>query len=200
MSSARPLQWLVALVFLAPLALRAQVSDAQSSRPAQASVSPRTFRVPPAPALSPQEEMRTFKIAVGYHVQLVACEPLVHDPVALSFDPDGRIWVCEMRGFMPNVDGKGEREPVGTISVLEDTDGDGVMDRSTVFVDKLVMPRALCWTADGLLVAENGKIWMCKIMAGQFKCADKKLVCEYNPGNPEHDLNGLMPALDNWIY
>ncbi len=87
------------------------------------------FVTPPAPALSPQEEMKTFKFASGYSVQLVAGEPLVHDPVAMTFDPNGRIWVCEMRGFMPDVDGKGEKDPVGTISILEDTDGDGIMDK-----------------------------------------------------------------------
>src|SRR5579862_2186529 len=90
------------------------------------------YTVPPAPALSAHEEMATFKIKPGYSVQLVAAEPLVHDPVAMTFDPDGRIWVCEMRGYMPDVDGKGQKAPVGTISVLEDTDGDGVMDKSTI--------------------------------------------------------------------
>ena len=158
------------------------------------------FPVPPSPALTPREEMKTFKIAPGYRVELVASEPLVHDPVAMTFDPDGRIWVCEMRGFMPDVDGHGQKEPVGTISVLEDTDGDGVMDKRTVFLDKLVLPRGLCWTTDGLLVAENGKIWLCRIDANSLKCDVKKLICEYNPGNPEHALNGFLPALDNWIY
>src|SRR4029077_18959865 len=90
------------------------------------------FVVSPAPPLSPQEEMKTFKIAAGYRVELVAAEPLVRDPVAMTFDPDGRIWVCEMRAYMLNVDGTGQREPLGTISVLEDLDGDGVMDKSTI--------------------------------------------------------------------
>ena len=148
----------------------------------------------------PVDEMKSFKIAAGYRIELVAAEPLVHDPVAMTFDPDGRIWVCEMRGFMPDVDGKRENEPVGTITVLEDTDGDGVMDKSTVFLDKLVLPRAVCWTTDGLLVAENGKIWLCRAKNGGLTCDEKKLLFEYNPGNPEHSLNGLMPALDNWIY
>lgn len=160
----------------------------------------KTAKVTPSSALSPGDEMKTFKIAAGYRVELVAAEPLVHDPVAMTFDPDGRIWVCEMRGFMPDVDGKREKDPVGTITVLEDTDGDGVMDKSTVFLDKLVLPRALCWTTDGLLVAENGKIWLCRAKDGGLTCDEKKLLFEYNPGNPEHSLSGLMPALDNWIY
>src|SRR5947208_2577470 len=189
MAGARTVLGFCSLVFLAALAGRADLG--QESKGVKPGASP---------ALTPREEIKTFKLAPGYRVELVAGEPLVHDPVALTFDPDGRLWVCEMRGFMPDVDGKGEKEPVGTISVLEDTDGDGVMDRSTVFLDKLVLPRGLCWTTDGVLVAENGKIWLCRDSRGGLVCDEKKLLFEYNPGNPEHSLNGLMPALDNWIY
>jgi mono/diheme cytochrome c family protein len=171
-----------------------------SAPSAHAQNTPKGYEIPSAPALSPQEELKTFKIAPGYRAVVVASEPFVHDPVAMTFDPDGRIWVVEMRGFMPDVNGTGEKEPVGSIAVLEDSDGDGVMDKRTVFLDKLVLPRGLCWTTDGLLVAENGKIWLCKDKDGDLKCVDKKLICEYNPGNPEHALNGFLPALDNWIY
>jgi mono/diheme cytochrome c family protein/glucose/arabinose dehydrogenase len=156
--------------------------------------------IPAAPALSPQEEMKTFKVAPGYRIELVASEPLVHDPVAMCFDPFGRIWVCEMRGYMPNVDAKGEKEPIGTITVLEDKDGDGVMDTSSVWLDKLVLPRALCWTTDGLLLCENSKVWFCRDTKNTGKCDEKTYICDFSQGNPEHALNGLMPALDNWVY
>src|SRR5439155_14261061 len=86
------------------------------------------------PALTPAEELKTFRIVDGFRVELVACEPMVQDPVAMAFDEAGRLWVVEMRGFMPDVDGHGEREPVGRVSVLEDVDGDGRMDRAPVFV------------------------------------------------------------------
>src|ERR1043165_4052467 len=82
------------------------------------------IKVPPAPALRPEEEVKTFKLAPGFHAELIAADPLIADPVAMQFGPDGRLWVLEMRGYMPNADGEGEREPVCTIAVLEDTDGD----------------------------------------------------------------------------
>ena len=153
-----------------------------------------------APIRSPLEEQQTFQLASGFRCELVAAEPQIQDPVAIAFDPDGRMWVCEMRGFMPDIDGQGEDLPVGVISVLEDTNSDGRMDRQQVFLDGLVLPRGLCWTTDGLLVCENGTIWLCRDTNGDFRCDSKLSICTYNPGNLEHSLNGLMPAMDNWIY
>ena len=103
---------------------------------------PSHLQPPPAPVLSPAQALASFKVADGFRVELVASEPLVQDPVALAFDADGRIWVVEMRGFMPTLDGAGENAEDGRISILEDTDGDGRVDKSTVFLDKLVLPRA----------------------------------------------------------
>ena len=62
--------------------------------------------IPPAPALSPEQALKTFKVQDGFRIELVASEPLVQSPVAIQFAPDGRLWVLEMRGFMPNVDGE----------------------------------------------------------------------------------------------
>ncbi|MCR9294907.1 MAG: c-type cytochrome [bacterium] len=159
-----------------------------------------TFETPPAPALRPAQEMETFRLVDGYRLELVAADPLVQDPIAMTFDPRGRLWVCEMRGFMPDIEGNGEDEPVGVVTVLDDTDGDGVMDKSTEYVGGLVLPRGVCWTMDGVLVCENGTIWLCRDHDGNDICDEKIVVATYNPGNLEHALNGLMPALDNWIY
>src|SRR5579862_2527618 len=63
----------------------------------------RDWKLPPTTPLSAEDELKTIKMMPGYRLQLIAAEPLVHDPVAMSIDPDGRLWVCEMRGFMPNI-------------------------------------------------------------------------------------------------
>ncbi|MDQ3845050.1 MAG: dehydrogenase, partial [Bacteroidota bacterium] len=57
--------------------------------------------------LSPQEAIKDFHIESGFEVQLVASEPLIEDPVALTFDGDGNMWVIEMRGYMHNTEGGG---------------------------------------------------------------------------------------------
>src|SRR4051795_10313673 len=95
-----------------------------------------------APTLSAEDELKTIVLPPGYHAQLVAKEPLVVDPIAIEFDADGRLWVPEMPGFMPEPGPMNSREPVNDLAVLEDTNGDGVMDKRTVFADKLVLPRS----------------------------------------------------------
>lgn len=156
----------------------------------------------PSPAKSPAEEWATFQLEQGLEIQLVASEPLVQDPVVITFDEDGRLWVVEMRGFMPDIEGKGENEPVGRINVLEDTDGDGIMDRSTIYLDSLIMPRALALVKDGALVVENMALWWTRDLDGDLK-ADTKILIDpdYAGSNlPEHSGNGLWRGIDNWYY
>ncbi|MEI8088863.1 MAG: c-type cytochrome [Opitutaceae bacterium] len=190
---------LVILASLCAAPMYAQSGD----RPGEVQLPPAShIKVPPAPVLAPSDALKTFKIAPGFHIELVAAEPLVHDPIALTFAPDGRLWVVEMRGYMPNVDGKGEDAPIGSIAVLEDTDGDGRMDKRTVFLDGLVMPRAFALVDDGVLVAEPPHLWFARDKNGDG-IADEKIEIATDYGrtvNPEHNANGLMWALDNWIY
>lgn len=158
------------------------------------------IEVPPAPALDPAEALKTFRVAAGFRIETVACEPLVVDPVFFEFDPDGRIWAIEFRGYMRDVEGTGEGDPICRIVVLEDTDDDRIMDRSTVFLDGLVMPRTLSFVEGGVLVAEPPRLWYCRDTDGNLVCDDKREVGRYGkPGNPQHTANGLMHAIDNWM-
>jgi mono/diheme cytochrome c family protein/glucose/arabinose dehydrogenase len=156
----------------------------------------------PSPALSPEKELETFKIQRGLKVELVVAEPMIEDPVIGTFDEDGRLWVVEMRGYMPNIEGEGEREPVGRVSVLEDTDGDGEMDISTVYLDSLIMPRALAVVEGGILVVAKEALWIAKDEDGDQK-ADSKTLVDPNYAEsmlPEHAPNGLWRGIDNWYY
>lgn len=166
--------------------------------------------IPPSPALTPVDAMKTFKVAPGFRIELVASDPLIGDPVAMTIGPDGRMWVVEMRSYMPDLDGSTEDAPVGRVVVLEDTDGDGRMDKSTVFLDKLIMPRAIMLAGDGVLVGAPPKLWFCRDKDGDGKSDDQTEIAtdfgtQVDPkrpeiANPEHSPNTMTWALDNWIY
>ncbi len=155
-----------------------------------------------SPPLSPSEALNTFQLKPGYKIELVAAEPLIEDPVGLTFDEQGRLWVIEMRGFMADIDGTDEEAPVGRIAVLSDTTGDGIMDVRSTFMDSLVLPRALAVVGGGALVAERLPLWFAEDTDGDLK-ADKKTLIDAGYGGrglPEHSPNGLWRGLDNWYY
>lgn len=159
---------------------------------------------PPAPALTPAQALNGFALAPGFAIELVAAEPLVVDPVAMAWDEAGRLFVVEMRGFMPDAYGNGEDKPVGRVVMLLDDNGDGVMDRSEVFLDELVMPRAVAVINDGLLIAEPPTLWLCSDIQGKTRCENRRKVADYATDyesvSMEHLENGLMLGLDNWLY
>ncbi|MFD2200093.1 DUF7133 domain-containing protein [Shivajiella indica] len=156
----------------------------------------------PSPPKSPKESLKTFQIEKGFEVQLVATEPLVQDPIFIAFDEDGRLWVVEMRSFMPDIEGEGESQPLGRISILEDSNGDGMMDKSTIYLDSLIMPRALGLIKGGALVAENNALWITYDLNGDLLADTKELFDSTYAQNgiPEHSDNGLLRNIDNWYY
>lgn len=184
--------------------LAAALPGQQGDRPGEAQVPlPAGIDIPPAPVVPPAQAAATLRVAAGFRVELAAAEPLVEDPVAIAFDADARLWVVEMRGFMPDIDGRGETAPNGCIAVLDDVDGDGVYDRRTVFQDQLVLPRAVLPVRGGALVLEPPKLWFVADADGDLSPEGRREVADgFAAGidNPEHAANGLLWGLDNWIH
>lgn len=141
-----------------------------------------------------------FILQDGFQIELVAAEPLLDTPVAMTFDNQGRIWVVEMTGYMRDIDGSDENYPDGRIVILEDKNGDGEMDDRHIFLDGLIAPRALALVYNGLLYTESTNLWWTSInndQAGEKVLVDSLYVIG---GNIEHQPNGLLYHLDNWIY
>ncbi|MDG2201546.1 MAG: HEAT repeat domain-containing protein [Phycisphaerales bacterium] len=163
---------------------------------------PDTLDIPHALPLSPEDALRNFSTHEGLRVELVAAEPLVIAPVALDLAPDGRIWVVEMPGYMTDLEGSKELEPNGRIVVLEDEDGDGRMDRRTVFLDELVLPRAVHALDDGALVVAPPNLLHARDTDGDG-VADETIVLDDTFAglhSPEHAGNGLRFGMDNWLH
>src|SRR5262249_18510496 len=110
----------------------------------------------PGKPLSPQDAAKLFKLDDGLRIELVACEPQIESPVAMAFDPDGRLWVVEMRDY-PHGPGKGEK-PQGRIRILEDRDGDGFFETATTWADNLLFANGLLLWKDGAIVTRAPEI------------------------------------------
>jgi putative membrane-bound dehydrogenase-like protein len=188
----------IVLAVLAVSGLRAQSSIANRPWP------PGIQKVPAeSPALSPEEALKSFYMPPGYRVELVASEPLIQEPVALDWDTEGRLWAVEMPGFMADITGSNEHEPIGRVVVLEDTNQDGRMDRRTVFADHLVLARSLKVLDRGVLVAEPPSVWLMRDTNGDLRMDTKDLVTsQYGrfEGDPQNNANGFYWGLDNRMY
>jgi hypothetical protein len=157
-------------------------------------------QIPPAPALTPEQGLKTFKLHEDFAMSVVASDPMIQSPLAINFDGNGRMWVVEMRGYMLNVAGDGESDPIGRISILTDADHDGVFEDYKVFMDDLNQPRSIAFYKNGILYAGHEKLFFVENINDQ---AGKMTVIDENyagTGNVEHRSNGLMRGLDNWIY
>ncbi len=157
--------------------------------------------IPPAPVLSVEDALKTFTLEEGFVIEAVAAEPLTEKPVALAFDARGRMWVCEMRGYMLDADGNDEDKPIGRIAILEDTDADGRVDKRTNFLENILLPRAIAIVPNGILFGDQNNLYFVKSKNDQPDGApvivDEKFAVG---GNVEHKTNGLMFGIDNWMY
>jgi mono/diheme cytochrome c family protein/glucose/arabinose dehydrogenase len=178
---------------LYPMALAIDQAPADSAAPAKS-----------PPVLSPAEEAKTFQLPAGYHMELVLSEPEIKEPVVTVFDGNGRMYVGEMRTYMQDIDATGELNPINRVSRHESTRGDGVYDKHTVFVDKIMPPREILPLLDRVLINETNSsdIYAYYDTKGDGVADKKELFYKGGPrgGNIEHQPSGLVWGLDNWIY
>ena len=155
-------------------------------------------------SIAATEAIKNFTLPPGYHLELVLSEPDIAEPVMVAFDGNGRMYVAEMRTYMQNIDGKNELERTSRVSMHEDTDGDGIMDRHTIFADHLLLPRTLLTLDDRVIIGEtNTNDLYCYRDTNGDGVADEKTLWfagGARGGNLEHQPNGLLWALDNGLY
>src|SRR4051812_22702030 len=147
------------------------------------------------PPYSPDEALKTIRLEKGFRIEKFISEPAVTSPVAMEFDENGRIFVIEMPGYPLDT------RPTGRVKLLEDTNGDGRPDRSTVFADGLVLPTGVMRWKKGLLVTAAPDVWYLEDSDGDGRAdVRRKVLTGFPFTNPQHTVNTPLYGLDNWIY
>ncbi len=149
-------------------------------------------------SLSPEEALKSFQLRDGFKIELFAAEPVVQDPVEMVFDEEGNAFVVEMPDypFMPD-NGKG----TGRIKILQDTDGDGRMDKATVFADSILEATSMLPWKGGLIVTAAPNILYLKDTDGDLRAdSTEVLFSGFFENNSEAQITSLRFGVDNWIY
>lgn len=146
----------------------------------------------PVPA---EEATATFQLEPGFKIELIAAEPLIADPVAMEIDENGALYVVENHGYPL------DKTRNSKVKLLRDTDGDGLMDKSAVFADSLLMPTGVMRWKNGILVTDAPDVLYMEDTNGDDK-ADiiEVMLTGFALSNPQHNVNSPLFGLDNWIY
>ncbi|HUG67182.1 MAG TPA: neutral/alkaline non-lysosomal ceramidase N-terminal domain-containing protein, partial [Pirellulaceae bacterium] len=151
------------------------------------------------PPKSPEASLQCLQTHAELRVELVAAEPLVVDPVAIDFGPDGRLWVAEMNDYGRDV--YEEFAPTGRVRWLRDTDGDGRFDQAETFVDGLRFPTDVKVQPDGVLICDAPDILFAIDKDGDGKADSiQKLYTGFEVRNAQARVNSLRLGLDNWLH
>ena len=138
----------------------------------------------PGPALTPQEAISRMTVPEGFSVEVVAAEPDLVNPVAMTFDERGRIWIAESLEY-PRLDAGEGRD---RIRVLEDTDHDGQADRFTTFAEGLNIPSGIAVGYGGVWVANSPDILFLADDDGDLRADRREVVVTGFGRDDTHEL------------
>ena len=175
-----------------------------------------SLRYPEGGPTHPTKAAAKIEVHPEFSLTLAAAEPLIRKVMSIDWDEQGRLWVAETPEYpngrrMPNTDpwkdtgslhrSRQARDPEDTISILTDTDRDGVMDRRHVFADKLELVTGFVFYKDGVIAATAPDIWYLADTDGdQIADARTKLYTGLGTFDTHAVINNLRWGLDGWIY
>jgi putative membrane-bound dehydrogenase-like protein len=174
------------------------------------------LRYPEGGPTAPSKAAAKLEVHPEFNVTLVASEPLINKVMNLDWDEKGRLWVCETPEYpngrrVPNTapwkdsgslrGAKVDRDPEDRISILTDTNGDGIMDKKQVFADKLELVTSFVLYKNGVIAATSPDIWYLEDTDGDGVCDKRtKLYTGLGINDTHAVINNLRWGFDGWIY
>jgi putative heme-binding domain-containing protein len=150
------------------------------------------------PSTDPSVEQATFQLAPGLEVNLFAKDPMIAKPIQMAWDEKGRLWVASS-AIYPHI--KPGQEQTDKIVVLEDTDGDGTADKSTVFFEGLLIPTGILPGDGGAYVANSTELLFMKDTNGDGRADETKvLLSGFGTEDTHHILHGFKRGPDGSLY
>ena len=186
----RGFRWIALALALATLAGPAPAGAADAAIP-------HAQDRPPNDPYAPEEAVRRMTVPEGFKVEVVASEPEIVNPVAMTFDERGRVWITESLEYPRHDAGPGKDR----VKVLEDTNGDGKADKFTVFADGLNIPSGIAVGHGGVWVANAPDILFLRDTDGDGKADTREVVVTGFGRDDTHELpNSLTWGPDGWLY
>lgn len=190
---------MLATLFFLLLINRTGFTDTPVGNTPQTPFVPADESAAPLPPLEPQESLAAWQIRAGYRIELMAAEPLTMDPVAIDWGTDGRLWIVEMADYPDGLDGRGKSG--GRVRFLDDTDGDGHYDKSTLFLEGLNFPTGIVTWNRGIIVTAAPEIIYAEDSNDDGVCDRKTVLFSgFHEGNQQLRMNGLRWGLDGWLH
>jgi putative membrane-bound dehydrogenase-like protein len=136
----------------------------------------------------PENAVKNLKITEGLQVQLFASEPMMTNPTNIDVDDKGRVWVCEAFNYRPDITGNTTHKEGDRILILEDSNGDGKADKSTVFYQgsEIESPLGIWVMGNQAIVSQSPYVWLFTDDNGDDK-ADRKEILLQGMGGKQHD-------------
>ncbi|MCF2497630.1 PVC-type heme-binding CxxCH protein [Dyadobacter chenhuakuii] len=145
-----------------------------------------------------QKELASFKVADGFEVTLFASDPMVAKPIQMNWDAEGRLWVVSSTVYPHLKTGESANDK---IFVLEDTDGDGKADKSTVFAEGLIQPTGILPGDGGVYVANSTEILHFSDTDGDGKADKKRRVLNgFGTGDTHHLIHTFRWGPEGRMY
>lgn len=158
-----------------------------------------SLQYPEGGPTAPEEAAKKIVVPPDFNINLVASEPLIEKPISMDWDPKGRLWVAETPEYPFRKDRS--RPPQDRISILEDTHGNGRMDKKTVFYEGLDLVTSMVLYRDGVIVSQAPYIIRLRDTKGTGKADKKEILYSGFGTNDTHAvISNLRWGMDGWIY